>query len=108
MKACDFDGAIRIGAPQDWDIDRMRANCGTIFVTQHRDPVTMISTLASIYMPTPEDIAALQAGGLIRLGFPNRELNQHPVFQLGVLGPKLVERIDPRPMWSLGDVIDDV
>lgn len=107
MQACDFDGAIRIGAPQDWDIDRMRSNCGTIFVTQHIEPVTRISTLASIYLPTPEDIAAINAGGLIRLGFPGRELNAHPVFQLGVLGPRLVERIAPRPMWSLGDVIDE-
>lgn len=107
MKACNFEGAIAIGAPRDWDIDRMRDRCGTIFVHQSIHPVTKISTLYSLYLPTPEDIEAINKGGGIRLGFPGRDVNQHPVFQLGVIGPGLMKRIAPVPMWDLGGVIDE-
>lgn len=53
---------------------------------------------------TPEDLAALQAGGVIRLGIMGRS---HPVFQIGVLGPETANRAEIEPVWDMGPVLGD-
>lgn len=102
MHACKFAGARVIGAPRDWD-QILDGECGSIFVTDSVEVQSGMNIMYSVYKPTDEEIEALRNGGLIRLGIMGKS---HPVFQLGVLGPKLTEIIDPEPMWSLGDVID--
>ncbi|MAM41698.1 MAG: hypothetical protein CL949_25055 [Erythrobacter sp.] len=99
MKACDFPGARRIGAPANWDAE-LDGAVGTIFVTDAVDVLSGQNFMYSVYQPTPEDLAALNAGGAIRLGIMGRA---HPVFQLCVLTPRICEQADLRPMWDLGE-----
>lgn len=99
MKACDFPGARRIGAPANWDAE-LDGAVGTIFVTDAVDTLSGMNFMYSVYQPTPDDLAALNAGGAIRLGIMGR---QHPVFQLCVLTPTVCKQADLRPMWDLGE-----
>lgn len=102
MHICRFEGAIAIGKPKDWD-ESLEGPCGTIYVSTYIDTLTGLPVMASVYKPTDEEIEALQQGGLIRLAIVGRQ--QHPVFQLGVMGPCLAADVDAEPMSSLGDVI---
>lgn len=102
VKACKFPGARTIGAPAQWD-HTLDGECGTIFVTDAIDVQSGHNFMYSVYKPTEADLAALQAGGVIRLGIMGRS---HPVFQLGVLGPELTERCEIEPVWDMGPVIE--
>ena len=103
MKACNFPGARVIGKPKGWD-DTIDGECGSIFVTDAIDTLSGQNFMYSVYKPTPEDLAALQAGGVIRLGIMGRS---HPVFQLGVLGPETASRAEIEPVWDMGPVLGD-
>ena len=99
MKACNFPGARPIGAPRDWDAD-LDGSVGTIFVTDAIDTLSGQNIMYSVYQPTEEDLAALNAGGAIRLGIMGRG---HPVFQLCVLKPERCAEAGLQPMWDLGE-----
>ncbi|MBH1992477.1 MAG: hypothetical protein I8H86_06280 [Sphingomonadaceae bacterium] len=99
MKACDFPGARRIGAPANWDAD-LDGSVGTIFVTDAVDTLSGMNLMYSVYQPTPADLEALNAGGSIRLGIMG---DRHPVFQLCVLTPGSRKQAQLEPMWDLGE-----
>ncbi|RYM07999.1 hypothetical protein [Sphingobium cupriresistens] len=101
MKACDFPGSRRIGAPANWDAD-LDGSVGTIFVVDAVDTLSGMNLMYSVYQPTPEDLAALSAGGAIRLGIMGRS---HPVFQLCVLTPERCADAGLKPMWDLGEPV---
>ena len=61
-----------------------------------------MNIMYSVYKPTAEDLAALQAGGVIRLGIMGKS---HPVFQLGVLDAGVAERAEIEPIWDMGPVL---
>lgn len=103
MKACDFNGSRRIGKPRDWD-DELDGGCGDIFVTDAIDTQSGHNFMYSVYRPTPEDLAALNAGGALRLGILGRS---HPVFNMAVLGPHTCEESGVREAWDMGPVIGD-
>lgn len=103
MLCCKFPGAVPVGKPRDWD-QSLDGEVGTIFVTAAVDTLSGMNMMYSVYKPTPEDMAALAAGGCIRLGIMG---NSHPVFQLGVLGPETTARADVEPVWDMGPVIGD-
>lgn len=52
MKACDFPGARRIGAPANWDAE-LDGAVGTIFVTDAVDVLSGQNFMYSVYQPTP-------------------------------------------------------
>lgn len=101
MQACKFPGARTIGAPADWD-QTLDGECGTIFVTDTIDTQSGMNFMYSVYKPTAEDLEALNAGGAIRLGIAGRV---HPVFQMSVLGPDLVQRAEIETVWDMGPVL---
>lgn len=101
MKACNFPGSRRIGAPRDWNAE-LDGEVGTIFVTDAIDTLSGMNIMYSVYQPTAEDLAALNAGGAIRLGIMGRS---HPVFQLCVLNPAACEQAELEPMWDLGEPV---
>lgn len=101
MKACNFPGSRRIGAPRDWNAE-LDGEVGTIFVTDAIDTLSGMNIMYSVYQPTAEDLAALNAGGAIRLGIMGRS---HPVFQLCVLNPSACEQAGLEPMWDLGEPV---
>lgn len=90
MKILSFPGARAIGKPADW-IPELDGECGTIFVVDHFDAHLGTNIQYSIYKPTEADIAAIVAGGGIRLGIHGRV---HPVFQLGVLTKERMDQLD--------------
>lgn len=102
MKICDFNGSRRIGPPKGWDA-QLDGECGDIYVADAVDPVSGLRFMYSVYKPTPADLEALNAGGLLRLGIA---APAHPVFQLGVLSPKVAEMVRPIEKGDLGPVID--
>lgn len=101
MKACNFPGARRIGAPKDWDA-QLDGEVGTIFVADGVDTLSGMNFMYSVYQPTAENLAALNSGGAIRLGIMGQA---HPVFQLCALTPELCAQIGLEPMWDLGEPI---
>lgn len=101
MQACNFPGARAIGKPADW-IPELDGECGTIFVIDHFDEHLAQNIMYSVYKPTEADLAALNAGGAIRLGIHG---TGHPVFQMGVLTAPKCEEAGLVPMWDLGDPI---
>lgn len=102
MQICNFPGARPIGKPRDWD-ESLDGPCGCIYVSDQVDTLTGQNIMYSIYKPTEADLVALNAGGALRLGIMGRS---HPVFQMCVLGPRLVEDIDARAVSDLGEPID--
>ena len=102
MKICKFPGARKIGPPRQWD-STLDGECGSIYVTDAVDTLSGMNFMYSVYKPTPEDLAALNAGGVLRLGIMGKA---HPVFQMGVLGPDVAARAELEPMWDLGGVIE--
>lgn len=101
MKACNFPGARPIGAPKNWNAD-LDGSVGTIFVADAIDTLSGMNFMYSVYQPTPEDLAALNAGGAIRLGIMGRS---HPVFQLCALTPTTCEAAQLEPLWDLGEPV---
>ncbi|MCC4234516.1 hypothetical protein LL253_17735 [Sphingobium soli] len=71
MKACDFPGARQIGAPANWNAE-LDGAVGTIFVADAIDTLSGTNFMYSVYQPTEADLAALNAGGAIRLGIMGR------------------------------------
>lgn len=102
MQACKFPGARTIGAPVDWD-QTLDGECGVIFVTDTIETLSGMNMMYSVYKPTAEDLAALNAGGALRLGIMGRT---HPVFQLQVLSPRLCEAAEVETVWDMGPVIE--
>lgn len=98
MKILGFPGARAIGKPRDW-IPELDGECGTIFVTDFFNEQLGYNIMYSVYKPTEADIAAIVAGGGIRLGIHGKI---HPVFQLGVLGPDLMKQLDYTEYEDLG------
>lgn len=103
MKACNFPGARVIGKPRSWD-DTLDGECGSIFVADAIDTLSGQNFMYSVYQPTAQEIEALRAGGVIRLGIMGRS---HPVFNLGVLSAAVAEASDLEPKWDLGPVIGE-
>lgn len=102
MKACNFPGARLIGAPANWNAD-LDGSVGTIFVVDAVDTLSGMNFMYSVYQPTSADLAALNAGGAIRLGIMGK---QHPVFQLGVLSAAKCDQAQLVPLWDLGAPIE--
>lgn len=101
MQACNFPGAHPVGKPKEW-IPELDGECGTIFCLDHLDPLLGMNFKYSIYKPTAADLAALNAGGVLRLGI---QCNAHPVFNLVVLTPETVAEVRPVLMWDLGEPV---
>lgn len=101
MIACDFPGSRRIGKPRDW-VNELDGECGSIYVTDAVDMLSGQNFMYSVYKPTPDDIAALLNGGAIRLGIMG---HSHPVFNLAVLSPEVVERAEIVEKWDMGGVL---
>ena len=89
------------GKGKDW-INELDGNCGTIHVVPFFDERLGYNIQYSVYKPTPEDIAAIVAGGGIRLGIHG---DGHPVFQLCVLGPERMKQLDYIEHEDLGEPI---
>jgi hypothetical protein len=99
---CDFDESRRIGKPKDW-VSELDGECGDIFVMDAIDTLSGQNFMYSLYKPTPEDLAALNNGGALRLGIAGRS---HPVFNMAVVSPRLAEAAGLRLVWDMGPVID--
>jgi len=99
VRILSFPGTRSIGKPADW-INELDGNCGTIHVVDHFDEHLGHNIMYSVYKPTPEDIAAIVAGGGIRLGIHG---TSHPVFQLGVLTHARMEQLDYIEHEDLGE-----
>jgi hypothetical protein len=67
-----------LGAPAEWDQQGMP--CSALPIT--RLEVSGQPTLASFWRPEPEELAALNAGGLVMLMVHS---NAHPVVSVGVV-----------------------
>lgn len=105
MQPCNFPGAIVIGKPRDWN-EELDGECAAIYVAPSVDTLTGMTELHSVYKLSDAEIEALRTGGVLRLTICG--MKQHPVFKLGVLGPKLTESVGIEPCGSLGDVIEKV
>ncbi|QGP80031.1 hypothetical protein [Sphingobium sp. CAP-1] len=101
MFACNFPGSRPIGAPREWNAE-LDGEVGTIFVMDITDVLSGHNIMASFYQPSPADLAALNAGGAIRLGIMGQ---RHPVFQLGVVTPAACAEAQLRPAWDMGEPI---
>ncbi len=101
MKILSFPGSRPIGKPADW-ITELDGNCGTIHVLDHFDEHLAQNIMYSVYKPTAEDIAAIVAGGGIRLGIHG---TAHPVFQLGVVSAERMDQLDYVEHEDLGGPI---
>lgn len=104
MKICDFPGARRIGKPKDW-VEPLDGDCLDIFVCDSVDTLSGLPVQYTLFKLTDEEIAALAAGGVLRLGIVG--MRQHPVFNMAVLGPGTVGRIGIDPQGDLGGVCGD-
>lgn len=102
MKTLIVEGARPLGAPADWD-QQLDGECGTLHVLDHIETLSGKNVMYSFYVPTPEDLHALNNGGILRLGIHGRG---HPVIQFGVLGPKLAAQISPAEGFDMGPVIE--
>jgi hypothetical protein len=78
IEGCD----LMIGAPRDWDEAR-DGLCGVLPV--RREVHGGLPAFASAWEPTPEELAALNAGGKIILTVLGQL--QHPVVSIGVSAP---------------------
>lgn len=103
MRICSFDGAHRIGKPHDWD-QSLDGECLDIFVTRAVDVQSGLPVYYSVFQLSADEIRALAAGGSLRLGIVGQE--QHPVFQMSVLGPRLTAMANLQPQGDLGGVIE--
>lgn len=103
MQVCRFEGDRPIGKPRDW-VDDLDGECGVIYVADAVDTLSGHNFMYSVYKPTPEELAALNAGGALRLGIIG---TSHPVFNLTVLGPHTCEVGGVRPVWDMGPVLGD-
>ena len=101
MRILSFPGAEPVGKPKDW-IPELDGECGTIFVVRHFDEHLGYNIQYSVYKPTEADIAAIVAGGGIRLGIHG---DGHPVFQLGVLTKERMDQLDYTEHEDLGEPI---
>jgi hypothetical protein len=65
MKPTEIEGWNRaLGAPEGWDEER-DGKCNTLYVrgTEHREgSYRLVSTMTSAWVPTSEELAALNAG----------------------------------------------
>ena len=102
MKTLIVEGSRPIGAPKDWD-QKLDGHCGVLHVLDQTEMLSGMNVMFSFYKPTPEDIEAFQAGGIIRLGISGRS---HPVIQLGVLGKSIVDVAKPKEGFDMGPVIE--
>lgn len=77
-----IEGATRtLGAPKDWNAER-DGECGSLdILDQSAGGVNMMH---SVWKPTPEELAALSAGGEVRLTVFGEV---HPPVAIGVLAP---------------------
>lgn len=101
MQICNFPGARTIGPPKTWD-QELDGECGTIFVTDAIDTMSGMNFMYTVFVPTAEDLEALNNGGALRLGIMG---SAHPVFNMAVLGPDRVKAGECEPVWDLGPVI---
>ena len=97
MMACNFPGAHAVGKPKDW-IPELDGSCGTVFCLDDYDLALNRNWKYSLYLPTPEDIVAINNGGALRLGMPD----PHPVFNMVWLGGMRTKELELVPMWDLG------
>jgi len=101
MKTLIVEGSRPIGKPVNWDEAR-DGPCGTLHVVDHVDAQGH-ATMFSFYKPTAEDILALANGGMLRLGILGKV---HPVINMSVMGPKVVEASKPTEDLDMGPVIE--
>lgn len=99
------DGMRAIGKPKDWD-DEKFGSCGTVLVVDHDYPIEGVDNaflhyMFSFYRPTEEELAELNKGGVLRLGFPGRN---HPVFQLATMSASIAEECQFVDSWNMGGV----
>ena len=102
MRILSFPGTHPVGKPKDW-VNELDGNCGTIHVFTHFDERLGYNIQYSLYKPTEADIAAIVAGGGIRLGIHG---DGHPVFQLCVLGEARMAQLNYIEHEDLGEPIE--
>jgi hypothetical protein len=82
MMICRIPGATRnLGAPADWD-GKTDPHCSVLPILDHQ--VGGRNVMTSAWEPTPEELAALNAGAKILLSIFG---TGHPVVSLGVGEP---------------------
>ena len=104
MQICDFPGSRTIGAPADWN-EELDGPCLSIHVCDVIDTLTGLPMQFTVYKLSDEEIAALAAGGLLRLGIIG--MTKHPVFSLGVFGPVGASNIGAIPTGDLGGLLSE-
>lgn len=97
MRICDFEGARHIGKPKDW-VDELDGPCGALPVLNAED-LLVGNVMYSFYQPTLEDLAALNAGGALRMGILG---TVHPVLRMCVAERDLCDAIGLTPLQDLG------
>lgn len=88
MRICNFDGARPLGAPKDWD-QQLDGACGVLPVLDAVDEQSGFNFMYSVWRPTAEELAALQAGGALRLGIMG---SSHPVINMAVVTPDVCQQ----------------
>lgn len=102
MQICDFPGSRTIGKPVDWN-EELDGPCLAIHVCDTIDTLTGLPVQFTLFKLSDNEIAALAAGGLLRLGIVG--MKHHPVFNIGVFGAVAASTIDAIPMGDLGGLI---
>jgi hypothetical protein len=102
MKTLILPGSRPIGAPQGWD-QTLDGPCGVLFVIDAIEVQSGHNVMYSFYRPTPEDLEALQQGGMLRLGVMGLG---HPVITFGVMGKSVVDAVQPAEGFDMGPVIE--
>ncbi len=83
MNVAEIPNATRgLGAPADWTPD-IQGTCGVLPILDHTDEAGA-NVMSSHWEPTPEELAALAAGGRLQLSIYG---TTHPVVSLGVTVP---------------------
>ncbi len=103
MQVCDFQGSRTIGKPAGWD-EALDGPCLEIFIHDAVDTLTGLPVMYSVFKLSHDEICALAAGGVLRLGIVG--MRAHPVFNLGVLSPEVVADAGVVPRGELGGVIE--
>lgn len=102
MKTLIVPGSRPLGAPKEWD-QELDGECGVLFVVDHVDTLSGQNFQYSFYRPNAEDLAAINAGGVLRLGIMG---TSHPVLNMAVFGPKLTKDLNLKEGFEMGPVIE--
>ncbi|MEV4934600.1 hypothetical protein [Sphingobium sp. LSP13-1-1.1] len=97
MIVCDFAGSRPLGAPSGWD-QQLDGGCATLPIVDAVDELSGFNFMYSVWRPTPDELAALAAGGAIRLGIMG---TAHPVVNMAVLTAGTCQEVELREVAEL-------